>query len=59
MMFTEGKKVKRIEGVPTPVALRVHDAEAAVFNEEEGQEKKPAKVVNRDIVTKVKPAGVE
>jgi hypothetical protein len=40
MMFTEGKKVKKIEGVPTPVAHRVDDSEALVFEKKHKSEKK-------------------
>lgn len=40
MMFTEGKKVKKVEGVPTPVAQRLEDSEALVF----GEKKKGSKV---------------
>lgn len=42
MMFTEGKKVKRVEGIPTPVSQRLEDSEAIVF-EEEGKFKRKEK----------------
>jgi hypothetical protein len=43
MMFTEGKKVKKVEGVPTPVAQRLEDSEAIVFEEEKKEKDKDHK----------------
>ena len=45
MMFTEGKKVKKVEGIPTPVSQRLEDSEAIVFEREKkskNEHKKPA-----------------
>jgi beta-lactam-binding protein with PASTA domain len=57
MMFTEGKKVKKVEGVPTPVAQRMEDSEAIVFEEEKKDKsgkKKDKKIVNGDVVLEQK-----
>jgi hypothetical protein len=52
MMFTEGKKVKKVEGVPTPVAQRLEDSEAIVFEEEKKgkKEKGHKKFIAKDAV---------
>lgn len=51
MMFTEGKKVKKVEGVPTPVAQRLEDSEALVFEEEKKKtDKKEEKMTKEDAV---------
>ncbi|QDS73588.1 hypothetical protein FKW77_001397 [Venturia effusa] len=51
MMFTEGKKVKKVEGIPTPVSQRLEDSEAVVVGEEKKlgrKEKKALKDEKKD-----------
>lgn len=45
-MFKEGKKVKRVEGVPVKTAQRIEDAEREV----EGYEMKKKKGGRKDVV---------
>lgn len=50
MMFTEGKKVKKVEGIPTPVSQRLEDSEAIVFEEEKKLNRKEKKGVKGNAV---------
>lgn len=43
MMFTEGKKVKKVEGIPTPVSQRLEDSEAIVLEGEKKMGRKEKK----------------
>lgn len=48
MMFTEGKKVKKVEGIPTPVSQRIEDSEAIVFEEERKLSRKEKKAIKEE-----------
>lgn len=50
MMFTEGKKVKKVEGIPTPVSQRLEDSEAIVFGEDKKLSKKEKKGAKGNMV---------